>query len=45
VCDKSPQHSKVLEIINAPPRTQQAAERPLVFRTPENSERLLSGAA
>jgi pyrroloquinoline quinone biosynthesis protein E len=50
VCDKSPLHSKVLEIINAPPLPpatqlpQPVTARPLVFRTPENSERLLSGA-
>ncbi len=49
VCDKSPLHSKVLEIIDAPASDrppsfpQPRTERPLVFRTPENSERLLVG--
>ena len=38
VCDKSPLHARVLEIVNAPRPLKPAPERPLVFRTPENSE-------
>jgi len=38
VCDKSPLHARVLEIVNAPRLLKPALERPLVFRTPENSE-------
>jgi pyrroloquinoline quinone biosynthesis protein E len=37
-CDKSPDHSKVLAAIAA---GQAATTRPLVFRTPENSRRLI----
>jgi PqqA peptide cyclase len=44
VCDKSPLHSKVLEIVNSPRPLRPEIERPLVFRTPENSSRLLAGA-
>jgi pyrroloquinoline quinone biosynthesis protein E len=44
VCDKSPQHATVLEIVNGPRAPGPAIERPLVFRTPENSRQLLAEA-
>jgi len=43
VCDKSPEHGRVLEIIrrqNDPGTQLPAPEQPLVFRSPENSARL-----
>jgi hypothetical protein len=42
VCDKSPLHARVLEIVNGPRPLRPEIERPLVFRTPENSEQLLA---
>jgi pyrroloquinoline quinone biosynthesis protein E len=42
VCDKSPLHARVLEIVNGPRPPRPEIERPLVFRTPENSEQLLA---
>jgi len=43
VCDKSPEHGRVLEIVrrqNDPGTQLPAPEQPLVFRSPENSARL-----
>jgi pyrroloquinoline quinone biosynthesis protein E len=45
VCDKSPLHTRVLDIVNGPRLPQPPVERPLVFRTPENSGRLLAELA
>ncbi len=44
VCDKSPQHARVLEIVNGPRPSRPGNERPLVFRTPENSAQLIADA-
>lgn len=38
VCDRSPEHARVLQIVRQPAAA--VNERPLVFRTPENSLRL-----
>jgi pyrroloquinoline quinone biosynthesis protein E len=43
VCDKSPQHGRVIEIIR--PRRSDERIAPLVFRSPENSVQLLNRAA
>ncbi|HEY4880572.1 MAG TPA: pyrroloquinoline quinone biosynthesis protein PqqE [Steroidobacteraceae bacterium] len=45
VCDKSPLHGRVLEIVNAPRPLRAVVERPLMFRTPENSQQLIAEAA
>ncbi|HEY1726302.1 MAG TPA: pyrroloquinoline quinone biosynthesis protein PqqE [Steroidobacteraceae bacterium] len=42
VCDKSPQHARVLQIVESAQTARPVVERPLVFRTPDNSERLLA---
>jgi PqqA peptide cyclase len=44
VCDKSPFHGRVLEIVNAPRPLRAVVERPLMFRTPENSQQLIAEA-
>jgi PqqA peptide cyclase len=44
VCDKSPLHGRVLEIVNAPRPLRAVVERPLMFRTPENSQQLIAEA-
>jgi PqqA peptide cyclase len=43
VCDKSPQHERVLDIIARAPQAQPS--RPLIFRAPDNSLRLGGTAA
>jgi len=46
VCDKSPEHARVLEIVrkqNDSETPRPGIERPLMFRSPENSARLLQG--
>jgi pyrroloquinoline quinone biosynthesis protein E len=43
VCDKSPQHGRVAEIIRRPRSDERIA--PLVFRSPENSVQLLNRTA
>jgi len=43
VCDKSPLHERVLDIVARTPKIQPS--RPLVFRAPDNSQRLGNTAA
>jgi pyrroloquinoline quinone biosynthesis protein E len=40
VCDKSPHHERVIEVVRAASARQEPQEQPIVFRNDANSKRI-----
>ncbi|WP_175940726.1 pyrroloquinoline quinone biosynthesis protein PqqE [Caballeronia sp. BCC1704] len=45
VCDKSPHHERVIEVVRAASVRQEPAEQPIVFRNDANSRRMAAASA